>query len=145
MLTAGGGFDWSLGGAAREIAALGGLPPLVRMLGEARRRVGLNVWARHQQAAAQLHGALAQGDAAARRALEALVERALGDMRRQVDAEANRAGLRSGWAAVIDAWWRDTEANEYLDDPELDRSVRVQILSDLDEMNELIGSYRGFL
>jgi 2-polyprenyl-3-methyl-5-hydroxy-6-metoxy-1,4-benzoquinol methylase len=145
MLTAGAGFDWSLlGGAAREIAALGGLPPLVRMLGDARRRVGLNVWAQYQQAAADLHGGLEHGDPAARHGLEGLVERALEEMRRQVDAEANRAGLRSGWAAVLDAWWRDTEAHEYLDDPQLDRNVRVQILSDLDEMNELLGSYKSF-
>jgi len=145
MLTAGGGFDWSLfGDAAREIAALGGLPPLVGLLGDARRRVGLNVWAKYQQPAVHLHRGLEQGDPAARRGLEQLVENALGQMRRQVDAEANRAGLRSGWAAVLDAWWRDTNANEYLDDPELDRDVRVQILSDLDGMNALLGSYKSF-
>jgi 2-polyprenyl-3-methyl-5-hydroxy-6-metoxy-1,4-benzoquinol methylase len=133
-----------LGGAAREIAALGRLPPIVRMLGEARRRAALNVWARHQAVAADLASGLERGELAARRALEHLVERALSEMRRQVDAEAGRAGLRSGWAAVLDAWWRDTEAGEYLDDPRLDRSVRVQILSDLDEMNELMGSYASF-
>jgi 2-polyprenyl-3-methyl-5-hydroxy-6-metoxy-1,4-benzoquinol methylase len=92
----------------------------------------------------RLHRGIEQADPAARRGLEQLVERALDQMRRQVDAEANRAGLRSGWAAVLDAWWRDTEAHEYLDDPQLDRSVRVQILSDLDEMNALLGSYTSF-
>src|SRR5688572_13289517 len=116
MPTAGGAIDWMLlGGAAREIAALGRLPPIVRMLGEARRRAALNVWARHQAAAADLTSGLERGELAARRALEHLVGRALSEMRRQVDAEAGRAGLRSGWAAVLDAWWRDTEAGEYLD------------------------------
>ena len=138
-------MDWTLlGGAAREIAALGRLPPIVRMLGEGRRRAALNVWARHQGAAAGLASGLERGEAGARRGFEQLVERALLDMRRQVDAEASRAGLRSGWAAFLDAWWRDTEASEYLDDSRLDSSVRVQILSDLDEMNELLGSYGSF-
>jgi 2-polyprenyl-3-methyl-5-hydroxy-6-metoxy-1,4-benzoquinol methylase len=145
MPTAGGGIDWTLlGGAAREIAALGRLPPIVRMLGDARRRAALSVWARYQGSAAGLEAGLERGEPAARREFERLVERALLEMRRQVDAEAGRAGLRSGWAAVLDAWWRDTEAGEYLDDPRLDRGVRVQILSDLDEMNELLGSYASF-
>jgi 2-polyprenyl-3-methyl-5-hydroxy-6-metoxy-1,4-benzoquinol methylase len=114
------------------------------MLGEARRRASLSVRARHQGAAEALASGLERGEPAARRGLEQLVERALLEMRRQVDAEASRTGLRSVWAAVLDAWWRDTEAGEYLDDPRLDSSVRVQILSDLDEMNELLGSYASF-
>src|SRR5687768_4614396 len=125
MPTAGGATDWTLlGGAAREMAALGRLPPIVRVLGQARRRASLNVWALHQGTAAALVSGLERGEPVARRGLEQLVERALFEMRRQVDAEASRAGLRSGWAAVLDAWWRNTEAGEYLDDPQLDSSVR---------------------
>ena len=145
MPSAGGAIDWKLlGGAARDIAALGGLPPIVRVLGEVRRAASLNVWARHQAAAAALVPGLERSEPAARKALEQLIERALLEMRRQVDAEAARTGLKSGWAAFLDAWWRDTEAGEYLDDPLLDRKVRVRILSDLDEMNELLGSYASF-
>ena len=133
-----------IGGAARGLAALGLHPPAARLLAAARRRAAAAAFERCRERARELAPGLRSGEAEARAALDDLAESGLRSMREQVENDAVRSGLRRGWAASLDAWWRDTRESEYLDDPSLDPSLRVQILSHLDDMNELLGSYSSF-
>jgi ubiquinone/menaquinone biosynthesis C-methylase UbiE len=52
--------------------------------------------------------------------------------------------MTRGFAARVDGWWRRTDACEYLDDPAVDETMRVDILRTLDKMNDLLGSYNVF-
>jgi 2-polyprenyl-3-methyl-5-hydroxy-6-metoxy-1,4-benzoquinol methylase len=130
--------------AARGIAALGLHPPTARLLASARRRAAEAAFENCRERALELAPGLRTGEAAARAALDQLAESGLRAMREQVENDAGRSGLRPGWAASLDAWWRDTHEGEYLDDPSLDPRMRVEILSHLDDMNDLLGSYASF-
>ncbi|HEX9619837.1 MAG TPA: methyltransferase domain-containing protein [Polyangiaceae bacterium] len=80
--------------------------------------------------------------ATAWRQFEGLATDALAEMRGRVAELAARAPIPT-CAATFDRWWRGG-GPEYLDDPALDRSIRVRILSHLDALNQLMGSYRLF-
>jgi ubiquinone/menaquinone biosynthesis C-methylase UbiE len=112
------------------------------LLGRVREQAVRVIVQRHRSEVERLAPAVREGSADARRQLERVADRALGEMRTEVASAAHRAGL--GWAAALDAWWRDTTALEYLDDPWLDQRVRVRILSRLDQMNALLDSYWAF-
>ncbi len=128
----------------RRLAARGVRGPVDHLLGQIRERAAQAALERHAATAAALAPALERGDAEARSALARVAERALSEMRGEVEREAARSGNRSAWAVLVDSWWRDTDASEYLDDPDLDRDMRVRILAHLDAVNDLLDSYRAF-
>src|SRR5687767_244357 len=109
--------------AAQGLAALGLLPPAARLLCNARRRAAQRALDRRREGARSLAPALARGEQPARDALAELAESALAEMRQSADDEAGRSGLRRGFAASLDAWWRDTDEGEYLDDPDIDQTM----------------------
>ncbi len=114
------------------------------LLGRTRQQVAGRTFEHHQAEAQRLWPGLRDGAPEARAALEALADRALSGMRRDVDLEAGHAGVLQAWAAMMDARWRETHEGEYLDDPAIDHDRRVRILEHLDAMNELLDTYRGF-
>ena len=128
----------------RRIAAQGTRGPVSKMLEPIRRRAADAAIDRHQARGAKLAAALLEGDGDARAELARLAERALAEMRSEVEHAAARAGTRRAWAALMDTWWRQTDSGEYLDDPDLDRDMRVRILAHLDAVNDLLDSYRAF-
>jgi 2-polyprenyl-3-methyl-5-hydroxy-6-metoxy-1,4-benzoquinol methylase len=130
--------------AARNFAAHGARAPLGLPLAKLRRRAARRALERHATRTAELVPGLRSGDASARHALAQVADRALCEMRSEVHEQAERAGFGRGWAASVDAWWRGTNEPEYLDDPELDRGMRVRIVEHLDKMNDLFGSYGAF-
>src|SRR5690606_17224264 len=130
--------------ATRNLAAVGAPDPVRRLLAPARRLSAREVLTRFRPRADALASRLERGDPDAREELAALAEEALSAMRRGVLAKAAERGGAINWAASVDEWWRHTEEGEYLDDPEVDQAVRVRIVSHLDAMNELLGSYQLF-
>jgi ubiquinone/menaquinone biosynthesis C-methylase UbiE len=130
--------------ATRNLAAIGAPDPLRRLLGPARRRAAREVLERTRLRARELDDSIERGDPDARRRLADLAEAALDEMRERVTRGAAESGVPVQWAASVDTWWRHTDEAEYLDDPNLDQEVRVRIVSHLDAMNELLGSYRLF-
>ena len=130
--------------ATRNLAAIGAPAPLRALLGPARRRALEQTLASARPEVERLEAALDRGDERARVELSNLADRALGEMRRRVASAAAEHGGALNWAASMDEWWCRTEEGEYLDDPDLDESVRIRIVSHLDDMNELLGSYGLF-
>lgn len=135
-----GSFQRRLQGLARR----GARAPLGALLCSARRQAVRAVCDEHHQAIAALAPRLAQGEAAARSELDSLAERAFSGMRRRVGALAQNTSWVAACSATLDAWWSSAEGHEYLDDPELDPEKRVGIVSCLDGMNSLLGSYALF-
>jgi 2-polyprenyl-3-methyl-5-hydroxy-6-metoxy-1,4-benzoquinol methylase len=130
--------------AAQSFLSHGARAPANLLLGGLRRRAKQSVIDRYRSRIDAIHEAAKAGDPRGRRALEALANLALVQMRRAVEADALRVNLAERLAALSDGWWRRTEAREYLDDPLLDEKVRVRILENLDAMNSMIGSYAAF-
>jgi ubiquinone/menaquinone biosynthesis C-methylase UbiE len=130
--------------ATRNFAAIGAPDPLRTLLAPARQEALRQVLGRFQPRVAELAPALEGGEPTARATFASLAEAALAEMRCQVAATAADRGGATNWAASVDEWWRHTDACENMDDPELDEQVRVRIVSHLDSMNELLGSYRLF-
>lgn len=114
------------------------------LLARTRKEVGRRTFERHASEAQRLWPGLREGAPEARAAFADLAERALDEMRRDVDLEASHAGVLQAWAALMDARWRETHEGEYLDDPSVDHDRRVRILEHLDAMNDLLDTYRGF-
>jgi SAM-dependent methyltransferase len=119
--------------------------PTVGLLGEARARAAARVRARHRDEALALAREVDAGDREAAEAYGALAERALGEMRREVTQIAGGLGPLERMAARVHARFGDTDEEEYLDDPELDRASRVNILRCLDAVNTTMGVYEAFL
>jgi SAM-dependent methyltransferase len=109
-----------------------------------RRRALGTALERHRGRAVSIAPGLRKGESAARSELCELANRALGEMRSEVERLAAHTGLLRAWAAAVDAWWRGTNEAEYLDDPGLDREMRVRIVEHLDALNDLLGSYGAF-
>jgi ubiquinone/menaquinone biosynthesis C-methylase UbiE len=130
--------------ATRSFAAIGAPDPLRALLAPARRHALREVLTCFQPQVTELSAGLAHGEPRARDAFASLAEAALSEMRRRVAESAERSGGAMNWAASVDEWWRHTDASENMDDPELDERVRVRIVTHLDSMNELLGSYRLF-
>ncbi|MBX3128906.1 MAG: methyltransferase domain-containing protein [Polyangiaceae bacterium] len=130
--------------ATRSLVAGGAPNPLLALLGPTRRRACREVLLEVEPRARALHPDLARGDAGARASLAQLADAALAEMRRRVTRDASISGQSARWAASADDWWRRTDELEHLDDPTLDPAVRVRIVTHLDAMNELLGSYRHF-
>lgn len=116
--------------------------PSVGVLGEARVAAALRALDIHRPRALELAAAMDAREDGAAEAYGALVERALADMREGTIARARNPFERV--AAAAHRRWGDTDQAEYLDDPDLDRSMRVRMLEHLDALNHLVGSYRSF-
>lgn len=118
--------------------------PTLALLGEARMQAASTVLARHREEARALTQRMDEGDAAAAAAFGALAGRALTEMRRLALERARTLGAPEAIAAAVHARFGDTDEPEYLDDPALDRELRVRLLAKLDELNMVLGSYRAF-
>ncbi len=117
----------------------------VTLLAEARMQAARSVRRRYAAEAAELAARMDGGDRAAAEAYGALAERALREMRAEVQERARQLGAPEHLAAVVHDHFGDTDEPEYLDDPSLDRQMRVRLLSTLDALNGILGSYRAFL
>jgi 2-polyprenyl-3-methyl-5-hydroxy-6-metoxy-1,4-benzoquinol methylase len=122
----------------------GARAPLERLLRSARSEAVDSVCDEHRTSIAALAPRLRRGESGARVELHALAERAFNDMHLRVAARASNTNLAMSWSAGLDAWWRNTHELEYLDDPDLDPKIRLRIVSHLDGLNVLLGSYRLF-
>ncbi len=116
----------------------------VGLLGEARMRAADVVRARHLHRSVELAARARGGDRSASQAYGELAERALSEMRSEILVQARLRGFAEHLVATIHRHFGDTDAQEYLDDPNLDRDVRVQLMTHLDELNRLVGNYRAF-
>ena len=114
------------------------------MLGHARSQAVTAVCQEHEQAIVALAPRLEQGERAARVELDRLAEHAFASMRSRVGHLAQRANWLVSCSATLDAWWCDAREPEYLDDPALDANKRVGIVSRLDGLNAMLGSYPLF-
>lgn len=117
----------------------------VTLLAEARMQAAAHVRAQHADRAIELASRMDAGDREAAHAYGALADRALLEMRREVQERARALGFPERFAAAVHDRWSDTDESEYLDDPNLDRAMRVRLLSTLDSLNTMLGNYRAFL
>ena len=117
--------------------------PSVGLLGESRMRAALRTAERHRARALELCAAMDRREPGAAEAYGALVEEALAEMRRRTLEEARSPFARI--AAAVHERFGGTDEPEYLDDPDLDRDMRVRMLENLDAINTVTGNYRAFL
>lgn len=118
--------------------------PALRMLESSRKAACDRAYGAHEDRARALGSALDAGRPRAREELARVCEEALADMRRDMLVFASDQSVPHRILANMHAWWSDFDAEEYLDDPEFDPDERVRVLSHLDALNELLGSYRLF-
>ena len=118
--------------------------PALRMLESLRAAACERAFRSHEAEAKALRAALDTGREGARDELARIGEDALAEMRREVLTLAAEEGVSRRILANVHAWWCDTSAEEYLDDPDFDPALRVRLLSHLDAMNEVLGSYGLF-
>lgn len=119
-------------------------PPSLALLSELRERAAAQVLERHRARIEAFCPALSRGDADAKHALSDMAEVALSEMRERVRSQAADEGWRTRWASDLHSWWADTDAEEYLDNPDLDRRMRVRLLDHLDQLNAVMESYPAF-
>ena len=136
--------DRIIGGIARGFVDARRPSASLGLLGEARMRALAGVRARVRDEALSLAARADAGDRDASIAHGALAERALLEMRREVEREARGLGPLERMAASAHARFSDTDEMEHLDDPNLDREVRVRLLDHLDALNIVIGNYGAF-
>ncbi len=136
--------DAAVSRVARWLSASDARFPTSRFLELSRRTATQRTLERFRADALALELALESGDANARKELERIAERALQSMRGEALEIASKQGVSKRILAEVHAWWIDTDAEEYLDDPEFDPALRVRVLAHLDAMNEILGSYRVF-
>jgi SAM-dependent methyltransferase len=128
--------------AARSLVARLGAMPLRATQAEARERALDAVAARFLPAARALAADVVARDGGAITGFDALVARAVADLRTVAEAEAAHT-LGQKFAHLLDrALYADRA--EWLDDPAFDERLRVRTLERLDRLNEAIGSYDAF-
>jgi SAM-dependent methyltransferase len=137
-------LDAAVSGITRWLAGRDLSFPALRMLEASRKAACDRALERHEARARKLVPALDSGRAEAREELAFVAEEALADMRREMLALAAAQGVSRRVLANVHAWWSDSETEEYLDDPDFDPVQRVRLLSHLDSLNELLGSYHLF-
>jgi SAM-dependent methyltransferase len=136
--------DVAVGRIARWLAQSDTSFPALKILESSRKTACERALASHANDARRLAPLLDAGQPAARKELARIAERALGEMRRDARAIAAGQGVSRRLLANVHAWWADTRAEEYLDDPDFDPELRVRVLSHLDAMNDVLGSYQLF-
>ncbi len=137
-------MDLVIGRVARTYTNYRLPSPTVALLGEARAEAASAAIGRHRDEARALTARMTAGDREAAEAFGRLAERALHEMRQLVSERARALGATERLAAAVHERFNAIEESEYLDDPDLDREMRVRLLSKLDAMNTLLGSYRAF-
>lgn len=118
--------------------------PALRLLESSRKAACDGAFSAYEARARALVSAIDVERAGARDDLARLGEEALVDMRRDMLAFASDQSVSHRILANMHAWWSDFDAEEYLDDPDFDPEERVRVLSHLDALNEVLGSYRLF-
>lgn len=134
--------DLVVGGIAERFLTSRMPAPNIGLLGEARMTAARRVLGRHRPRALALAAAMDAHEDGAAPAYGALVEEALLEMRAETLA-ASRGPIERAMARAHRRFG-DTDEEEYLDDPNLDRAMRVRMLENLDAVNTLTGNYRAF-
>lgn len=131
---------------ASRRAVTGALPPTpsIRALRVVRASAAASARERHHAHARSLLGRIGAGDRTACEEYGALAELALAEMREDVLRRAHVAGARALLLARMHERWSTTEQTEYVDDPSIDRSRRVDMIASLDEINTMLGCYSAF-
>ncbi len=137
------GVDRMLRTVITRVTAFGPPPP-TRLLAPLRARALEHTLASHDQRAAAIAARRRAGDDGARAELATLADAALESMRADVEQRAQSRGLLARAIARGDARWGDCEAEELLDDPDLDQELRRGIMKTLDDVNDIIESYERF-
>ncbi len=135
-------LDRALAGFANRFLAYGVRSPSVQLLGEARRLAALATLERHRPRALELAEAMDEHERGAAAAYGELVEEALAEMR--ADTLTRARTPIAGLAARVHHRFGGTDEEELLDDPNLDRALRVRMLEHLDAINTLVGNYGSF-
>lgn len=117
-------------------------PPLRAEHARSRERALSEVLAEYVPRAALLGPAVRRRDAAAIARFEALIERALNDLRGDAERRVSVTRFERAAHAVDRVVHRDQA--EWLDDPTFDPRLRLRTLERLDRMNEAIGAYDAF-
>lgn len=136
-------LDRLLRAAVHRVTSHGPPPPL-RLLARLRREALSRTLEVARPRADRLGSRLCAGDASAREELADLAARSLVAMRREVQLRASEAGPLTSLAARADARWNDCNAEELLDDPTLDVTLRTAIMGTLDRFNESCSIYQRF-
>ncbi len=100
---------------------------------------------RRRAVCAELRQRIVAGDGRAREELAAIADAAFAELRTAVGAGARAAGPVAAVVFAFDQLWRDPDASEYLDDPDYDEGVRLEIMARIDRLNLVIRSYDGFV
>lgn len=119
--------------------------PSVGLLREVRQRALTRVRARYREEALLLAKRADLGDREATVAYGTLAEQALSEMRREVRSIASGRGPLERVAAQLHERFGNTDAQEFLDDPDLDPVRRIRILANLDAVNTRMGIYAAVL
>ncbi len=117
----------------------------VSLLAEARMQAALAARRRHAPRALELAARMDAGEDGAAEEYGALATLALDEMREEVQERARALGPIEHLAAAAHHRFGDTDEEEYLDDPDLDRDMRVRLLSTLDSLNSTLGNYDAFV
>jgi 2-polyprenyl-3-methyl-5-hydroxy-6-metoxy-1,4-benzoquinol methylase len=121
-----------------------GPPPPTRFLTPLRARAVEHTLDTYHERAAAISARLRAGDDTAKPELATLASAALDSMRADVAQQAQSRGLLARFIASGDARWGDCQAEELLDDPNLDQAVRKGIMKTLDDFNAIVESYGRF-
>ena len=134
--------DRAVGFVAGEVTRRELRSPSVVMLARIRESASESTLSSVRSEALALAAAMDGGEAGASEAYGELAERALRDMRARVLEHAR--SLPGRLTARAHAGFGATDEQEYLDDPDLDPTMRVRLLDRLDHMNRQLGNYRAF-
>lgn len=138
-------LDMAMGLVASRLTRSRIPTPSVGLLGEARMYAAASALERHGVEARALAQAIESGEPGAAERFGALADRALDEMRAEVRERARSLGPPETLAAEVDARWSNDTLSEHLDDPDLDRELRVRLIGHLDRFNTLLGTYHAFL
>jgi SAM-dependent methyltransferase len=129
--------------ATRRLRQIWQGPPLRARNAELRERALERSADANVESARALWPAVRRREPAAVRAYDALVARAVSELRNQVEAEVARGAFDRAAHLLDRLMYRDVA--EWLDDRSFDTELRVRALDRLDRMNEAIGSYDAFV
>ncbi len=119
--------------------------PLVsQLLQQQRRAVRVSLVARERGEIEAIRQLWARDRAAARPRLVALVDRLIAELRHEVDRRARSHGVLSRLAAGVDRRL-PVDTVELMDRDDVDERTKLRIITDLDRVQEAIGTYERLL
>lgn len=119
-------------------------PGLSLVLRRLRRELRDQILVREAGAVAAVHTLWEQDRAAARPRLAALVDRLVGELRQRVAEEARRTSPLHRLASAVDRRM-PVDTVELMDRDEVSTQVKQRIITDLEQVQELIGTYERLL